>query len=111
GGSSGGSVVLAAVRDLLRPVVLGREAYLVEQIWSAMYQEAILQGRAGAVLRGQSAIDIGLWDRNARAAGLPLYKYLGAARGDAVPAYASGGYYLDGKTDSMLADEVAGYVA
>jgi L-alanine-DL-glutamate epimerase-like enolase superfamily enzyme len=28
-----------------------------------------------------------------------------------VPAYASGGYYLPNKTDAMLADEMAGYVA
>jgi L-alanine-DL-glutamate epimerase-like enolase superfamily enzyme len=75
-----------------------------------MYQEALLQGRAGTVMRAISAIDIALWDRNARSAGLPLYKYLGASRTDRVNAYASGGYYLEGKTPEKLADEAAGFV-
>src|SRR5258708_701519 len=72
-----------------------------------MYQEALLQGRAGAVMRAISIIDTALWDRNARAAGLPLYKFLGAVKTDRVPAYASGGYYLPGKTPEMLGAEVA----
>ncbi len=40
--------------------------------------------------------------------GLPLYAYLGAAVEDAVPAYASGGYYVDGKTPKELGREIAG---
>lgn len=44
------------------------------------------------------------------AVGLPLYKYLGAYATGTVPAYASGGYYLEGKTPAMLGDELAGYV-
>lgn len=38
-----------------------------------MYQEALLLGRSGAVMRALSAVDTALWDLNARAAGLPLY--------------------------------------
>jgi L-alanine-DL-glutamate epimerase-like enolase superfamily enzyme len=111
-GSSAGNLVVSAIRDLLAPIVVGRDAYMVERHWAAMYQESLLQGRAGAVMRGISMIDTALWDRNARAAGLPLYKYLGGAcEDDRVPAYASGGYYLPNKTDAMLADEMAGYVA
>ena len=70
----------------------------------------MLQGRAGTVLRALSALDIALWDRNARAAKLPLYKYLGAVRTDRVPAYASGGYYLPGKGPDGLADECGRWV-
>jgi L-alanine-DL-glutamate epimerase-like enolase superfamily enzyme len=110
GGSSAGSLVATAVRDLLRPVVLGKNSHLVEHLWADMYQESLLQGRVGAVMRALSAIDIALWDRNAKASRLPLYKFLGAVRGDRVPAYASGGYYVAGKTDAMLAREAVGYV-
>src|SRR6185312_11506147 len=95
---------------LLAKKLIGEDAHRVEGLWEAMYQEGLLTGRLGAVLRAISALDIALWDRNARAAGLPLFKYLGAARTDAVPAYASGGYYLAGKTPEMLGEEVAGYV-
>jgi L-alanine-DL-glutamate epimerase-like enolase superfamily enzyme len=109
-GHAGGALVTKAVRDLLAHKLVGEDAHRVEGLWEAMYQEALLVGRLGAVLRAISALDIALWDRNARAAGLPLYKLLGASVTDAVPAYASGGYYLKGKTPEMLGEEVAGYV-
>lgn len=109
--NSSGSVLFEAVRSLLAPVVLGQESLRVEGLWQAMYQESLLQGRAGGVMRALSAIDIALWDLNARAANLPLYQYLGAVAHDRVPAYASGGYYLKGKTDDDLAAEMAGHVA
>jgi L-alanine-DL-glutamate epimerase-like enolase superfamily enzyme len=75
-----------------------------------MYQEALLQGRAGTVVRAISALDIALWDRNSRAAQLPLYRFLGAVVGDSVAAYASGGYYLPDKTPDHLAEEMRGYI-
>lgn len=110
GGSSGGSVTTEAVRALLRPVLLGEDPFRVEGLWEAMYREALLQGRTGSAMRALSAIDIALWDRNARAAGLPLYKMLGGHARDSVRAYASGGYYLPGKTPEMLGEELLGYV-
>jgi L-alanine-DL-glutamate epimerase-like enolase superfamily enzyme len=109
-GSSAGNLVVTAIRDLLAPILIGKDPYMVEQHWTAMYQEGLLQGRTGSTMRALSAIDIALWDRNSRAAGLPLYKYLGGAFEETVPAYASGGYYLPGKTDAMLAEEVLNYV-
>jgi len=109
-GTTGGRLFYEAVESLLAPILLGEDPYRVEGLWASMYQEALLQGRAGIVLRAISALDTAIWDRNARAAHLPLYKYLGAVA-DRVPAYASGGYYLDGKTPDLLAEEMAGYVA
>jgi L-alanine-DL-glutamate epimerase-like enolase superfamily enzyme len=104
-GSSGGKVFTEAVRGLFQKKLIGDDTHRVEGIWQDLYQEALLQGRAGTVVRALSTIDTALWDRNARAAGLPLFKYLGATRTDRVPAYASGGYYLPGKTPEKLADE------
>jgi L-alanine-DL-glutamate epimerase-like enolase superfamily enzyme len=71
----------------------------------------VLQGRAGVVMRAISILDIALWDLNARAAGLALHRNLGASELDTVPAYASGGSYLEGKTPAKLGEEMAGYVA
>ena len=109
-GNAAGWLVTGAVRDLLAGHVVGRDAHDTEAIWDAMYRDALLLGRRGAVVRAMSAIDIALWDANAKAAELPLYRYLGAARSDVVPAYASGGYYLAGKSERDLAAECAGYV-
>lgn len=109
--NTSGRLLAVAVTDLLGPIVAGQESLRVEGLWQAMYQEALLQGRAGVVLRALSAIDTAIWDLNARSAGLPLYRYLGAHADDRVPAYASGGYYWPGKTNAALADEMAGHVA
>jgi len=110
-GTAGGGIFSAAVEQLLGPVLIGRDSHAVEALWSAMYHESLLQGRSGTVMRALSALDTALWDLNARASGLPLHKYLGAVELESVPAYASGGYYLDGKTPAMLGQELAGYVA
>jgi L-alanine-DL-glutamate epimerase-like enolase superfamily enzyme len=109
-GSAGGRMFTEAVAGLLAPVLVGQDPYRVEGLWNEMYQEALLQGRAGVVMRAISTLDTAIWDRNARAASLPLYKFLGAVHGETVPAYASGGYYLKGKTPEHLAEEMAGYV-
>ncbi|TDN70828.1 mandelate racemase/muconate lactonizing enzyme family protein [Paraburkholderia sp. BL10I2N1] len=111
GGSRAGMLVTYAVRELFAPLFRGRSALDVEGSWRAMYDESLLQGRAGSVMRALSILDIALWDRNARAAGLPLSRYLGGTSAATVPAYASGGYYLEGKTPEHLGEEMAGYVA
>ena len=108
--NTSGRLLQVAVTDLLAPLLIGQESLRVEGLWREMYQEALLQGRAGAVLRALSAIDIALWDLNARSVGLPLHQYLGGNLADKVPAYASGGYYLPGKTPAKLADECRAYV-
>jgi L-alanine-DL-glutamate epimerase-like enolase superfamily enzyme len=109
-GTKGGSLVTQAVRELLAPVLLGDEAHRVEGLWRDMYQETILHGRTGSVMRAISAVDIALWDRNARAADLPLWQYLGSVESQSVAAYASGGYYRDGKGPEQLADEMRAYL-
>lgn len=95
-GNSGGKIVRDIISDILKPLLIGRSEYDAEGLWKAMYQEALLIGRRGAVLRSISAIDIALFDAMAKQASLPLAKYLGG-NCDAVPAYASGGYYRTGE--------------
>lgn len=108
--NNAGRLLADAVAELLAPRIIGGESLRVEGLWHDMYQEALLLGRSGAVMRALSAIDIAVWDLNARAAGLPLYRYLGAYRSDRVPAYGSGGYYWPGKTNADLAEELRGFV-
>lgn len=110
-GSAAGELFRVAIEQLLGPVVIGRDSLAVEGLWKAMYQESLLQGRMGTVMRALSAIDIALWDVNAKSAGLPLHKYLGAVESETVASYASGGYYVEGKTAEMVGEEMASYVA
>jgi D-arabinonate dehydratase len=74
-----------------------------------MFQTTLLMGRRGAVIRAMSALDIALWDIIAKAAEQPLYRLLGGYR-DEVPAYASGGYYREGKGLDGLAAEMGRYL-
>lgn len=111
GGSRGGVLVTHAVRELFKPLLAGQSALRVEGLWQEMYRDSLLHGRAGSTMRALSIIDIALWDRNARAAALPLSQYLGGYAKETVPAYASGGYYVDGKTPEKLGEELAGYIA
>jgi D-arabinonate dehydratase len=90
--------------------VVGEDVHAVERLWKTMFESTILIGRRGAVLRAMSAIDLALWDLIATSAGQPLYRLLGGFR-DVVPAYASGGYYREGKELDGLAAEMSRYVA
>jgi L-alanine-DL-glutamate epimerase-like enolase superfamily enzyme len=109
-GSRAGGILKSAVELLLGPLLIGQESLRTEGLWQTLYQEALLQGRAGTVMRGVSILDTALWDLNARSAGLPLHDYLGSNERESVPAYASGGYYLEGKSPADLGKELAGYV-
>ena len=109
-GSSAGALVEKAIEELFCATLIGQESTRTEGLWQEMFQESLLQGRAGAVMRAISILDTALWDLNARSVELPLHQYLGGFAAEEVPAYASGGYYLEGKTPEKLAAEMAGYV-
>jgi len=91
-GTSGGSIVAEIITSLLAPVVVDCGKDDIVGTWEAMFQETLLIGRRGAVIRAMSAVDIALWDLAAKRAGVPLAVLLGGSMRD-VPAYASGGYY------------------
>ncbi|MFJ4657303.1 mandelate racemase/muconate lactonizing enzyme family protein [Nocardia sp. NPDC088792] len=91
-GTGSGHLAKCAADDLLAPVYLGGDPNDVVGLWDRAYQETLLEGRRGTVLRALSALDIALWDLRAKQAGLPLVSLLGGATAP-LPAYASGGYY------------------
>ena len=91
-GTSGGSIVAEVINTVLANVVADHGSTDIVGTWEAMFQESLLLGRRGAVLRAMSAVDIALWDLAAKRAGVPLAVHLGGSVHD-IPAYASGGYY------------------
>lgn len=107
-GTRGGRLLRDIVLELFRPVLVGADATLIDHLWTALYQETLLLGRRGAVLRALSAVDIALWDRLGVATGLPLYRLLGGDRAE-VPAYASGGYYTEGDPLASVERELRGH--
>jgi L-alanine-DL-glutamate epimerase-like enolase superfamily enzyme len=93
----------------LRSTVLGQDPFQVERLWSMMATRAQQRGRRGMLMMAISAVDIALWDIIGQATRTPLYRLLGGYR-DRVPAYASAGFYAEGKSAHDLAEEVGGYV-
>ncbi|WP_313693012.1 mandelate racemase/muconate lactonizing enzyme family protein [Halorarum halobium] len=108
-GYGGAGLVADAVTDVLAPIVEGEDPRDTERLWREMFDGTVQIGRKGVMLRAIATVDVALWDVAAKAAGVPLYKYLGAYR-DSVPAYASGGYYREGKGLEGLREEMGRYV-
>src|SRR5882672_7828889 len=59
-GSAGGTLVAHAVEHLLAPILLGRDSLLIEGLWQRMFEDTVLQGRAGSVMRAISILDCAL---------------------------------------------------
>jgi L-alanine-DL-glutamate epimerase-like enolase superfamily enzyme len=77
--------------ELIRKEVLGKHAFEIESIHSAMNRKVRNWGRGGLVASAISAIDTCLWDLKAKLLSLPLLTLLGKVR-DEVQAYGSGGF-------------------
>ena len=83
-------VVDTVVRDLLWPVIDGRDPHDVERLWDAMFGVLRPWGHyRGFVFEGMSGIDQALWDILAKEKGVPIYKALGGADRATVPVYGS----------------------
>ena len=106
----GGRLIATAIEVNLASRLLGQPAGAIEALWRSMYQETLLLGRRGAVLRAISAVDIALWDILGKRASLPLYRLLGGER-SRVPTYFSGGYHREGETIDDIAAEAGRAVA
>lgn len=106
-GTSGGSLLKGATSTLLAPILVGQDSSAILDLWERMYQETLLVGRRGLILRAMSAVDIALWDLAAKRVGVPLTVLLGGSA-RSVPAYSSGGYYRPkaGAWDKAVAEEI-----
>jgi L-alanine-DL-glutamate epimerase-like enolase superfamily enzyme len=103
-----GAPATSILREWIAPRLRNKQLEQTERLWDELYHELLLIGRRGAAIRALSAVDIALWDLKAKLLGLPLAQLLGVYQ-DPVPAYASGGYYIEGAGIRDLEREVAGY--
>ncbi|MGH2499882.1 MAG: mandelate racemase/muconate lactonizing enzyme family protein [Candidatus Limnocylindria bacterium] len=102
-------VVDTVLRELLWPVLEGRDPRDVEGLWDEMLRQLRGWGHyRGFVQEAMSGVDQALWDILAQAQGLPLYKALNGAGRDTVPCYASSVYIAD---FDRMAKETAEQVA
>lgn len=79
--------VVAAIEEYAAHLI-GREAYGAERHWHRLYNA--WRWRGGAVfMTALSALDVALWDLEARRLGVPLYRLFGGPHRTSLRAYAS----------------------
>jgi L-alanine-DL-glutamate epimerase-like enolase superfamily enzyme len=93
--------VLDAMVHALSEAAVGRRPEETEAFWTEAWRRINFLGFAGVAVMGISAIDGAMWDLRGKAAGLPVASLLGRAR-ESVPAYASGGLWLNQPIDSLV---------
>src|SRR5512133_2632148 len=99
-------VAAEAVRSFYAPLLIGRDPRDRESLWHLMFARSIDYGQKGIMVAAISALDIALWDLGARAAGMPLYRFLGASEQRSIPCYATG-FYFRGEDIQDIAREFA----
>ncbi len=106
-GTRGAAALAEAVREILSPIVLASDPTDILGVYDRLYQETLLTGRRGMMIRALSAIDIALWDLAGKRRNAPLAELLGGCI-RAVPAYASGGYYRGDESAAaqIVAEEI-----
>jgi len=95
----GGAAVRSVVAHDLAPSLLHADPRRIEQIWQRMWWQLHYVGRGGIASFAISAVDIALWDLNAKRQGEPLWRFLGGCQPQ-VQAYA-GGIDLDFTLDQL----------
>ena len=102
----------------LAPTALGMNALARTEVWEKLFALTSPQPNKGGLPRGArpqimaaiGGIDMALWDIAGKAAGMPVYRLLGADN-KPVFTYGTGGYYVEGGKPTACADELAGFVA
>jgi L-alanine-DL-glutamate epimerase-like enolase superfamily enzyme len=93
----------------LKPYLVGEDPNDIERLWERMHRRAYKHARGGIVIAAISGIDIALWDLRGKMANMPVWRLLGGYR-KRVPAYATGGFYAEGKGVCELVAEMQSYV-
>ncbi|MEM9061099.1 MAG: mandelate racemase/muconate lactonizing enzyme family protein [Pseudomonadota bacterium] len=106
-GGKGGAAVLAMIQHDLAPMLIGRDAAPVEDLYEAMQWHIHYVGRGGIASFAISALDIALWDLRGKATRQSLAEMAGGSS-DRCRAYCGG---IDlGFDQPKLLNSVQGYL-
>jgi len=100
---TGGSSVMALLRDHLAPRLLGRDPAMVEMIWKDLFFHTHATAVGAITSLALAVIDTALWDLRAKRAGEPLHKTAGGAQ-KKVPLYTTEGGWLHLTPEEVVDD-------
>ncbi len=98
--------VAAYLSEHLLPLLIGRDARRIEDIWQFLYKGAYWR-RGPVTMSAIAAVDTALWDIKGKALDAPVYELLGGASRDGVLVYG----HASGETIDDAAAAVGRYVA
>ncbi len=98
--------VAAYLEHHVIPVLIGRDAHRIEDIWQYLYKGAYWR-RGPVTMSAIAAVDTALWDIKAKAAGMPLYQLLGGASREGVLVYG----HANGADIAEAVEAASAYVA
>jgi L-alanine-DL-glutamate epimerase-like enolase superfamily enzyme len=90
---TGGSSVVALLRDHLAPKLVGRDPDCIEAIWKDLFFHTHATAVGAITSLALAAVDTALWDLKCRRAGLPLWTAAGGAQPKG-PVYTTEGGWL-----------------
>ena len=103
---TGGSSVVALLRDHLAPRLIGRDPAEIEAIWRDLMFSTHATTIGAITSLAFAAIDTALWDWRCRRDGQPLWKAAGGAK-KRIPVYTTEGGWLHMSTDTIVCETVA----
>src|SRR5207344_1746820 len=98
---TGGSSVVALLRDHLAPQLIGRDADQIEAIWKALFFHTHATAVGAITSLALAAIDTALWDMRCRRSGRPLHIEAGGAQ-ESVALYTTEGGWLHIDTEALV---------
>lgn len=103
---TGGSSVIALLRDHLAPRLLGRDPLDVEAIWKDLFFHTHATAVGAITSLALACVDTALWDWRARSQDLPLWRLLGGAQ-PRVPVYTTEGGWLHLSASELVEQSLA----
>ena len=98
---TGGSSVMALLRDHLAPRLVGRDPARIESIWRDLLFATHATSVGAITSLALAAIDTALWDWRCRRDGQPLWRAAGGAQAD-IPVYTTEGGWLHLPIDTLV---------
>ncbi|MCG8440797.1 MAG: bifunctional D-altronate/D-mannonate dehydratase, partial [Caulobacterales bacterium] len=103
--------VAAYLNDHVIPLLIGRDAARIEDIWQLLYRGAYWR-RGPVTMSAVAAVDTALWDIKAKMAGMPLYQLLGGRSRERMLVYGhANGADIEHTVEEVLRYKELGYRA